>query len=96
MVLECKPRPTQDMLLACLWSDWKGQGGEPDLLSFTLITDEPSEEVAAAGHDRCVIPVKPELVDAWLNPDPKNLAAQYDILDDRARPYYEHRWLLAT
>ena len=96
VVLEFKPKPTQDMLLACLWSDWKGQGGEPDLLSFALITDEPPEEVAAAGHDRCVIPIKPEHVDAWLNPDPKNLAALDAILDDRDRPYYEHRWLLAA
>jgi len=30
-------------------------------------------------------------VDAWLNPDPKNLAALYAILDDRDRPYNEHR-----
>jgi hypothetical protein len=30
-------------------------------------------------------------VDAWLNPDPKDLAAQYAILDDRERPYYENR-----
>jgi len=96
VVLEFKPRPTQDMLLACLWSDWKGQGGELDLLSFALITDEPPEEVAAAGHDRCVIPIKPEHVDAWLNPDPTNLDAMQAILDDRARPYYEHRWLLAA
>jgi hypothetical protein len=27
-----------------------------------------------------------------LNPDPKNLAAQYAILNDRERPYYEHRF----
>lgn len=26
-----------------------------------------------------------------LNPDPKNLDALYAILDDRERPYYEHR-----
>lgn len=45
----------------------------------------------AAGHDRCIIPVRPENVDAWLNPDPSNPAAQYAILDDRDRPYYEHR-----
>ena len=95
-MLEFKPRPTQDMLLACLWSDWKGQGGETDLLSFALITDEPPTEVAAAGHDRRVIPLMPEHVEEWLNPDPKNLAAQYAILDDRARPYYQHRWCLAA
>jgi putative SOS response-associated peptidase YedK len=90
LILEFKPRPTQDMLVACLWSRWSAPG-EPNLLSFAAITDEPPPEVSAAGHDRCIIPIKPEHIDAWLNPDPKNLAAQYAILDDRARPYYEHR-----
>jgi putative SOS response-associated peptidase YedK len=89
VVLEFKPTPTQDMLIACLWSRWEGPGEE--LLSFAAITDEPPAEVAAAGHDRCIIPIKPEHIDAWLHPDRQNLAAQYAILDDRARPYYEHR-----
>jgi putative SOS response-associated peptidase YedK len=90
VVLEFHPRPEQDMLIACLWSRWIWRG-QPDLLSFAAITDEPPAEIAAAGHDRCVIPIRPENVDAWLNPDPKNLAALYAILDARARPYYEHR-----
>ena len=90
VVLEFRPVPTQDMLVACLWSRWSA-AGEPDLLSFAAITDEPPAEIAAAGHDRCIIPIKAEHVDAWLNPDPSNLAAQYAILEDRARPYYEHR-----
>lgn len=90
LVLEFKPNPKQDMLVACLWSRWEG-AGEPDLLSFAAITDEPPAEVAAAGHDRCIIPIKPENLDAWLNPDSANLAAQYAILEDRERPYYEHR-----
>jgi putative SOS response-associated peptidase YedK len=90
VILEFKPQPTQDMLVACLWSHWQ-RAGEPDLLSFAAITDEPPAEIAAAGHDRCIIPIKPENVDAWLNPDAKNLAAQYKILDDRERPHYEHR-----
>ena len=90
VILEFKPRPTQDMLVACLWSRWTAHG-EPDLLSFAAITDEPPPEVAAAGHDRCIIPIRPENVDAWLNPDPRNLDALYAILDDRETPYYEHR-----
>jgi putative SOS response-associated peptidase YedK len=89
VILEFRPQPRQEMLVACLWSRWTGPG--EDLLSFAAITDEPPPEVAAAGHDRCIIPIKPEYVDAWLNPDPRNLAAQYAILDDRERPYYEHR-----
>ena len=90
LVLEFRPRPTQDMLVACLWSKWT-ETGEPDLLSFAAITDEPPEEVAAAGHDRCIIPIRPENIDAWLKPNPQDLASLYAILDDRERPYYEHR-----
>jgi putative SOS response-associated peptidase YedK len=90
VVLEFRPNPAHDMLVACLWSRWQGDG-EPDLWSFAAITDEPPPEVAAAGHDRCIIPIKPQNIDAWLNPDPSNLAAQYAILDDRDRPYFEHR-----
>jgi putative SOS response-associated peptidase YedK len=90
VVLEFRPEPTQDMLVACLWSRWQAPG-QPNLLSFAAITDEPPAEVVAAGHDRCIIPIKPEHVDAWLNPDPRNLAAQYAILDDRERPYYAYQ-----
>lgn len=90
VVLQFKPRPKHDMFVACLWSHWTGRADEPDLLSFAAITDEPPPEIAAAGHDRCIIPIKPENVDAWLDPDPKNLPALYAILDDRDRPYYEH------
>ena len=90
VVLEFRPRPRQDMLVACLWSKWS-EPGEPELLSFAAITDEPPEEVAAAGHDRCIVAIKPEHVDAWLSPDRSNLAVQQSILEDRACPHYEHR-----
>ncbi|MFT3819815.1 MAG: SOS response-associated peptidase family protein [Rubrivivax sp.] len=89
-ILEFRPRPAQDMLVACLWSRWTGPE-EPELLSCAAITDDPPAEVAAAGHDRCIIPIKPEHVDRWLQPDARNLQGLYEILDDRARPYYEHR-----
>ncbi|MEO6138077.1 MAG: SOS response-associated peptidase family protein [Luteimonas sp.] len=90
VVLEFRPTPTQDMLVACLWSHWHPPG-QPELLSFAAITDEPPAEVAAAGHDRCIIPIKPENIDAWLHPAAGTLHTQYAILDDRQRPYYEHR-----
>jgi putative SOS response-associated peptidase YedK len=90
VVLEFRPSDGQLMMVACLWSRWSAPG-EPDLLSFAAITDEPPEEVAAAGHDRCIIPIKRENIEAWMNPDPKDLASLYAILDDRHRPYYKHR-----
>ena len=90
VVLEFKPNPPIDMLVACLWSRWEGKD-EPSLLSFAAITDEPPPEIAAAGHDRCIIPIQPERLDAWLNPDSGDLSALHAILDARERPYYEHR-----
>ncbi|KND58568.1 hypothetical protein BVER_03532 [Candidatus Burkholderia verschuerenii] len=90
VVLEFRSDSGEDMFVACLWSRWEGKG-EPDLLSFAAITDEPPAEIAAAGHDRCIIPIRPENVDAWLNPEPGNLTALYAILDDCARLYYLHR-----
>ncbi|XBO29130.1 SOS response-associated peptidase family protein [Paraburkholderia fungorum] len=90
VVLRFDPTPAQQMLVACLWSRTPIPG-EPDLWSFAAITDDPPPEVAAAGHDRCIVPIKPDHVDAWLNPNPSNLAALYAILDDRERPYYEHQ-----
>ena len=92
MVLEFRPQGHGDMLVACLWSRWEAPAasGEPPLLSFAVITDEPPPEIAATGHDRCVIPIKEAHLDAWL--DPKgDLAAMHHLLDDRERPLYEHR-----
>ena len=62
-VLEFKLRPTQDMLVACRWSRCTVPG-EPDLMSFAAIADEPAAEDAGAGHDRCITPIRPEHVDA--------------------------------
>jgi putative SOS response-associated peptidase YedK len=90
VVLEFKPQAAEPMLLACLWDCWQ-KPGEPDLYSFAAITDEPPPEVAAAGHDRCVIPIKPENVDAWLAPEGRSTEDLQAILEDRVQHYYEHR-----
>jgi len=91
-VIQFTPRDRETMLVACLWSHWTDPAGkEPDLLSFAAITDEPEPEVAAAGHDRTIINIKPEHLDAWLDPEPGNLSALYAIFDDKRHPYYEHR-----
>ena len=44
-----------------------------------------------AHADPIPVPIREANLDAWLSPDPGDLAAQYAILDDRERPYYEHR-----
>lgn len=91
-VVQFTPRTGETMLIACLWSHWVDPAGrEPDLLSFAAITDDPEPEVAAAGHDRTIINIKPEYVEAWLNPDASDLASLYRIFDDKRHPFYEHQ-----
>jgi len=65
--------------VACLWFRWKGKE-EPDLLSVAAIPDEPPDEIAAADHDRCIIPIKPESIDTWLGPVLGD-STLYSILD---------------
>lgn len=91
VVLEFRPRPQRQMLVACLWSFSKGGDGEADLFSFAAITDEPPPEVAAAGHDRCIVPIRRDNIDAWLAPDADDLAALHAILADREPAVLEHR-----
>src|SRR5690606_21872833 len=89
-VLEFRPSDGRDMIAACLWTRTTEQDGS-ELYSFAAITDEPPAEVAAAGHDRCIVPIRQQNLEAWLTPDAGNLAALHAILDDRERPYYAHR-----
>ena len=62
------------MLVDCVWDRWTREG-EPELLSFAAITDEPPTEIARR----------------WLTPGGRSLEKLYQVLDDRERPYYEHR-----
>ncbi len=96
-VLHFVPRPSDTMLIACLYSAWtdpKEKGGRP-LLTFAAITDEPPPEVAAAGHDRMIVNIKAENVEAWLSPAGRSPAELSQILSDRQEPYYEHEVLAA-
>lgn len=89
--LQFNPSNGEPMYVACLWANWQDpEGIEPDMLCFAAVTDDPEPEVAAAGHDRTVINIKPEHIEAWLNPDPANLRALYAIFDDKQHPFYEY------
>ena len=93
-VVHFQPRPAETMLIACLYSVWTNSNGK-SLLSFATITDEPPPEVAATGHDRMIINLRAENVDAWLTPQRRTDAELQTILSERQTPYYEHEVLAA-
>jgi putative SOS response-associated peptidase YedK len=94
-VLHFVPRPAETMLIACLASEWVDPKDGSKLLSFAAITDEPPAEVSAAGHDRMIVNLKSEHVDAWLTPEGRSVEGLQAILSDRQQPYYEHEVLAA-
>lgn len=95
VVLQFTPDPPQTMLIACLWSHWTDPT-EPDLRGFAAITDEPPADVAAAGHDRCVINLLPQHVDAWLSPQGRSPQDLQDILSDHAVSTFQYQALEAA
>jgi putative SOS response-associated peptidase YedK len=94
-VLHFVPKPAGTMMIACLYSEWMDPKGGSPLLSFAAITDEPPAEVAAAGHDRMIISIKPENLEAWLAPNGKSPEEMQRILADRQAPFYEHEVMAA-
>jgi putative SOS response-associated peptidase YedK len=94
VVLQFTPQTQEPLLIACLWSRWTDPR-EPDLLGFAAITDEPPADVAAAGHDRCIVNLKPDHVEAWLTPDGRSASELQAILSDRIIPAIRHEALAA-
>jgi putative SOS response-associated peptidase YedK len=95
IVLHFNPKPAGTMIIACLYSEWRDRQGGSPLLSFAAITDEPPAEVAAAGHDRMIVNLKPEHLEAWLQPNGKTSDELQRVLSDRQMPYYEHEVMAA-
>jgi putative SOS response-associated peptidase YedK len=91
VVLHFNPREPDVMLIACLYAEWSDPKSGEKLLSFAAVTDEPPEEIAAAGHDRMVIHLTRENVDRWLTPQGRSDEELQAILSERQPAYYEHR-----
>jgi len=94
VILQFAPKPPRPMLVACVYARWTAPGTD-ELLSFAAITDEPPAEIAAAGHDRCVVSLKETHVEAWLTPAGRSVNELQAILADVDRPYYAHAVLAA-
>ena len=58
-------------------------------------TERGYEAGSPAGHDRMIVNVKSEHLDAWLKPAGRTHDELQTILSDRQTPYYEHEVMAA-
>ena len=68
--------------MACLWRYVEPAGDVPGFYTVAAITGDPVLDFVAAGHDRSVIAIKQEHLDAWLDPQAGGLIDMVAALDD--------------
>jgi hypothetical protein len=61
------------------------------LTDSALLVRKTPPEIAATGHQRCVIALREENMREWLSPRGVSRERLGAILSDREVPYYEHR-----
>lgn len=76
------------MWAPCLTDQWVSPDGKFILKTFAIITDDPPEEVLRAGHDRCPLFLKRELIDDWISPRLKNAQKILEILKEKEKVKY--------
>ena len=89
LVICFQPQSSEPLIVPCLWDEWQ-LPERPRLLSFAAITDLPPPEIAAAGHDRCVVVLAQRNVSAWLQPSGRNAAEFHHLLSDRDPVVFTH------
>lgn len=94
IVLCFDPNQPDYMILPTVWDYWP-ENGTPSLRSAALITDDPHPEVAAAGHDRTPITLKPSAAEDWLRANCIEDALTI-LKQEREQPYFSHQVLGAA
>lgn len=88
IILRFAPEALEEMIVPCIWD--RNEADDFTLESFALITDEPNPEVAAAGHDRTPILLKPKNLDLWLATGQEDFSAYEKAFEEKQPTTFEH------
>lgn len=89
VMIRYNPNPRVRMKVACIWSIWKSEDN-PDLWSYAAVTDEPTAQIAATGHDRALIPLNDQNLKIWLDPVTNSADGTFKALDNMEMPDLTH------
>ncbi|MEN9835094.1 MAG: hypothetical protein RL011_1287 [Pseudomonadota bacterium] len=89
IIIQFKPEDERDLLVPVIYS---GSGARDAFANgFAIITDEPPDEIKAAGHDRCPIILNADALDAWLHPAGRSAKDMDQLLTRRQRLTFKHQ-----
>lgn len=89
IIIQFEPDDSDYMAVPTIYDVWERQG-KATLYGTALITDDPLEEVALAGHNRTPISLTPIAAGQWLHPGDMDDEQLLALLDDIKRPFYDH------
>lgn len=81
IVIEFKPLSGEDLIVPVIYN--RNQDGND--FGFAIITDEPTPEILAAGHDRMPIHLSKDKMEDWLNPSGRSYL-EIDALFNKDMP----------
>lgn len=89
IVIKFEPDDGEWMEVPTIYDVWERKEKAP-LHSTALITDDPLEEVALAGHDRTPVSLSSTAAKLWLDTTSVDKDSLFALLDDIKRPFYGH------
>ena len=88
IVIDFKPKTKTTLLVPVIFNadEWE----QNPFKGFSIITDEPTKEIAAAGHDRSPIIIEDRVIHAWLEAPQLRQNNAKDILSHKRILNFHH------
>lgn len=81
--LSFAPEDREIMWAPALYDTWSSADGRVEFRSFAILADEPTPEIAAVGHDRCLIFLRSDAIDTCLQPEGQSREGLMGLLQMR-------------
>lgn len=70
------PKNEPILMAAGIWEEWTSKQTGEVILSFAIITDDPTDMIQEYGHDRCPLFLDQKAWKEWLKPNPRQPAKE--------------------
>lgn len=96
IIIEFRAEANQPLFVPVIYAPTTKVAGLPGDKTFTnggfaIITDEPTDDIRAAGHDRCPIILEPEALAGWLDCGQRSTDDLLEILGKPRQLRFRHR-----